>query len=199
MGYQVYRHKLGTSQSEDVLVYEERDPTFYTYISKSKDDSVIYIHHVNTEKTGVTLIDANNPTSQTEVFLPIEDGQEYSVAKASDGYFVLTNIDAKNFRVMKAPLDATNDVSKWQEVIAHRPNVSFKVLRAMKNHLVVKEKENGMLRIVVHNLTQNEKKVISTQDPIYGAYFDANPEMDTNKLRIYYSSLTTPVLLLTLT
>merc|ERR1712137_822379 len=52
LGYQVYRHKLGTSQSEDVLVYEESDPTFYTYISKSKDDSVIYIHHDNTEKTG---------------------------------------------------------------------------------------------------------------------------------------------------
>ena len=192
LGYQVYRHKLGTSQSEDVLVYEESDPTFYTYISKSKDDSVIYIHHDNTEKTGVTLIDANNPTSQTKVFLPIEDGQEYSVAKASDGYFVLTNIGAKNFRVMKAPLDATNDVSKWQEVIAHRPDVFLQSIEVMNNHLVVKEKENGMLRLVVHNLTSNEEKVIPTQDPIYGAYFNANPEMDTNKLRIYYSSLTTP-------
>ncbi|RUM29815.1 MAG: oligopeptidase B [Alteromonas sp.] len=192
LGYQVYRHKLGTSQSEDVLVYEESDPTFYTYISKSKDDSVIYIHHDNTEKTGVTLIDANNPTSQTKVFLPIEDGQEYSVAKARDGYFVLTNIGAKNFRVMKAPLDATNDVSKWQEVIAHRPDVFLQSIEVMNNHLVVKEKENGMLRLVVHNLTTNEEKVIPTQDPIYGAYFNANPEMDTNKLRIYYSSLTTP-------
>ncbi len=192
LGYQVYRHKLGTSQSEDVLVYEESDPTFYTYISKSKDDSVIYIHHDNTEKTGVTLIDANNPTSQTKVFLPIEDGQEYSVAKASDGYFVLTNIGAKNFRVMKAPLDNTNDVSKWQEVIAHRPDVFLQSIEVMNNHLVVKEKENGMLRLVVHNLTSNEEKVIPTQDPIYGAYFNANPEMDTNKLRIYYSSLTTP-------
>ncbi|WP_394223231.1 S9 family peptidase [Alteromonas gracilis] len=192
LGYQVYRHKLGTSQSDDVLVYEESDPTFYTYISKSKDDSVIYIHHNNTEKTGVTLIDANNPTSPTNVFLPIEDGQEYSVAKAQDGYFVLTNIDAKNFRVMKAPLDATNDVSKWQEVVPHRPDVFLQSIEVMKNHLVVKEKENGMLRMVVHNLTSNEEKVIPTQDPIYGAYFTANPEMDTNKLRIYYSSLTTP-------
>lgn len=192
LGYQVYRHKLGTSQKDDVLVYEESDPTFYTYISKSKDDSVIYIHHSNTEKTGVTLIDADNPTSESKVFLPIKDGQEYSVAKASDGYYVLTNIDAKNFKVMKAPLDATSDVSKWQEVVPHRPEVFLQSIEVMKNHLVVKEKENGMLRLVVHNLTSNEQKVIPTQDPIYGAYFNANPEMDTNKLRIYYSSLTTP-------
>lgn len=192
LGYQVYRHKLGTSQKDDVLVYEESDPTFYTYISKSKDDSVIYIHHSNTEKTGVTLIDADNPTSESKVFLPIKDGQEYSVAKASDGYYVLTNIDAKNFKVMKAPLNATADVSKWQEVVPHRPEVFLQSIEVMENHLVVKEKENGMLRLVVHNLTSNEQKVIPTQDPIYGAYFNANPEMDTNKLRIYYSSLTTP-------
>lgn len=192
LGYQVYRHKLGTSQDDDVLIYEESDPTFYTYISKSKDNSTIYIHHDNTEKTGVTLIDANNPTLPTKVFLPIEEGQEYSLAKASDGYYVLTNIGAKNFRVMKAPLDATSDVSTWQEVVAHRPNVFLQSIEVMKNHLVVKEKENGMLRMVVHNLTSNEEKVIPTQDPIYGAYFNENPEMDTNKLRIYYSSLTTP-------
>ncbi|GFD67688.1 S9 family peptidase [Alteromonas sp. KUL106] len=192
LGYQVYRHELGSSQSDDVLVYEETDPTFYTSISKSKDDSVIYILHQNTDKTGVTVIDANNPTAPTREFLPLEDGREYSVAKAKDGYYVLTNIDAKNFRVMKAPLDATDDVSKWEEVVAHRPNVFLQSIELMKNHLVVKEKENGMLRMVVHNLTTNEEQVIPTQDPIYGAYFNANPEMDTNKLRIYYSSLTTP-------
>lgn len=192
LGYQVYRHKLGTSQEDDVLIYEESDPTFYTYISKSKDDSVIYIYHSNTDKTGVTLIDADNPTSDSEIFLPIKDGQEYSLAKASDGYYVLTNIDAKNFKVMKAPLNATADVSKWQEIVPHRPDVFLQSIEVMKNHLVVKEKENGMLRMVVHNLTSNEEKIIPTQDPIYGAYFNANPEMDTNKLRIYYSSLTTP-------
>ena len=192
LGYQVYRHKLGTAQSDDTLIYEESDPTFYTYISKSKDSRVIYIHHNNTDKTGVTLVDANDPTASTEVFLPLKDEQEYSVAKAEDGYYVLTNIDAKNFRIMKAPLDGFSDVSTWQEVVAHRSNVFLQNIEVFKNHLVVKEKENGMLRMVVHNLTSGEEKVIPTQDPIYGAYFNANPQMDTNKLRIFYSSLTTP-------
>jgi len=192
LGYQVYRHKLGTAQSDDTLIYEESDPTFYTYISKSKDSRVIYIHHNNTDKTGVTLVDANDPTASTEVFLPLKDGQEYSVAKAEGGYYVLTNIDAKNFRIMKAPLDGFSDVSTWQEVVAHRSNVFLQNIEVFKNHLVVKEKENRMLRMVVHNLTSGEEKVIPTQDPIYGAYFNANPQMDTNKLRIFYSSLTTP-------
>lgn len=192
LGYQVLRHKLGTQQSEDVLMYEETDPTFYTFIGKSKDDEDIYIYHSHTDKSGLTLIDANNPTAETNVFLPIKDGQEYSVAKLGDMYFVLTNIDAKNFKIMKAPANATDDVSKWEEVVAHRPDVFIQSIEVMNNHLVVKEKENGMLRLVVHNLSTGEQKVLPTQDPIYGAYFTGNTQLDTNKLRLYYSSLTTP-------
>ena len=192
LGYQVYRHKLGSQQSEDVLMYEETDPTFYTFIGKSKDHVDIYIYHSNTDKKGVTLIDANEPTSGTNVFLPLQDGQEYSVEKLGNAYFVLTNIDAKNFKVMKAPADATDDVSKWEEVVAHRPDVFVQDIEVMNNHLVVKEKENGMLRLVVHNLTTGEQKVLPTQDPIYGAFFTGNTQIDTNKLRLYYSSLTTP-------
>lgn len=192
LGYQVLRHKLGTQQSEDVLMYEETDPTFYTFIGKSKDDEDIYIYHSHTDKSGLTLIDANNPTAETNVFLPIKDGQEYSVAKLGDMYFVLTNIDAKNFKIMKAPANATDDVSKWEEMVAHRPDVFIQSIEVMNNHLVVKEKENGMLRLVVHNLSTGEQKVLPTQDPIYGAYFTGNTQLDTNKLRLYYSSLTTP-------
>ena len=192
LGYQVYRHKLGTPQTDDVLVYEETDETFYTFIGKSKDADEIYIYHSNTEKTGVTIIDANNPTQAPEIFLPIKDGQEYSLEKLGDAYYVLTNIDAKNFKVMKAPAETKNDLSTWEEVVPHRSDVFVQSIEVLKNHLVVKEKENGMLRLVVHNIETGEQKVLPTQDPIYGAYFNANTQVDTNVLRIYYSSLTTP-------
>ncbi len=192
LAYQVLRHKLGTAQADDVLVYEEKDPTFYTAIGKSKDDDVIYIYHHNTDKTGVSLIDANQPTSEANLFLPLKDGQEYSVVKLGDSYYVRTNIDAKNFKIMKAPASATSDVSQWQEVVGHRPTVFVQDMEVMQNHLVVKEKESGMLRMVVHNLVNGEQKTLPTQDPIYGAYFTGNTQVETDTLRIYYSSLTTP-------
>lgn len=196
LGYQVYRHKLGTPQAEDTLIYEETDPTFYTFISKSKDGDVIYVHHDNTDKTGVTLIDANAPLTAPKVFLPLKSGQEYSVAKLGDTYYVLTNIDATNFKVMKAPVSNTSDVSTWQEVVGHRPGVFIQDMEVMKNHLVLKEKENGMTRLVVHNLSSGEQHVIPTQDPVYGAYFTGNTQVDTETIRIYYSSLTTPASIL---
>ena len=192
LGYQVYRHEIGTSQSQDVLVYEETDPTFYTYINKSKDNDVIFIHHSNTDKKGITLIDANHPTAEPKIFLPIKEGQEYTVAKSGDSYYVLTNIDAKNFKVMKAPANATSDVSKWEEVIAHNPDVFIEDIEVVGNHLVLKEKQDGMLRFVVHNLTTHEVATIPFDDPVYGAFFTDNTQVNTDKLRVYYSSLTTP-------
>ena len=190
--YQVYRHEIGTSQDNDVLIYEETDPTFYTSIDKSKDSDVIFIHHSNTDKTGTTLIDANNPTSEPKIFLPIKDGQEYSIEKSGDSYYVLTNIDAKNFRVMKASANNTDDVSKWEQVIAHNPDVFIENIEVVGNHLVVREKQNGMLRFVVHNLTTHDVATIPFDDPVFGANFTNNTQVDTDKLRIYYSSLTTP-------
>jgi len=192
LGYQVYRHELGKSQSDDVLVYEETDATFYTSLSKSKDNDVIYINHNHTDKTGVTLIDANKPTAPTKVFLPIKDGQEYDIAKLGAHYYVLTNIDAKNFRVMKAPASSTDDVSTWEEVVPHNQDVYIQDITVMNDHLVIKEKQNAVPRLSVVNLTTNERKDIPTTDPIYGAYFTSNTQIDTDTVRIYYSSLTTP-------
>lgn len=192
LGFQVYRHKLGTSQNEDTLMYQEDDETFYTHISKSKDDEVIYIHHDNTDMTGVTLIGANAPEKAPKIFLPIEEGHEYAVEKSGDHYFILTNKDAKNFKVMMAPANATDDVSQWKEVVAHNPDVFIQDIEIIGNFLVVKEKEQGVPRIVAHNLTTKEARAIPLDDPIYGAYFTGNTQLDTDTLRIYYSSLTTP-------
>ena len=192
LGFQVYRHALGTPQANDTLVFEETDPTFYTYISKSKDDDMIYIHHSHTDKSAVTLIDANQPTKAPVPFLPIREGEEYSIEKSGDSYFVLTNNEATNFRVMKAPASATDDMSKWEEVIAHNPDVFIQDIEVLGDFLVVKEKQEGVLRLVAHNLKADKVTVIPTDDPIYGAYFTGNTQQDTDTLRIYYSSLTTP-------
>ena len=50
LGQEVFRHKLGTDQAEDVLVYEEKDDSFYMSLGKSRDDDVIYIYHDSTTK-----------------------------------------------------------------------------------------------------------------------------------------------------
>lgn len=192
LGYQVYRHKLGTDQSEDELVYEQTDPTFYTSLGKSKDDEVIFIHHHHTDKTGITLIDATNPNATPVPFYPIEDKHEYSIRKHGNDYYILTNWQADNYRIMKVTAAQTQDRSQWQEVVAYNPDIYINSFEMLNDYLVYKAKENGYLRLEALSLKDGSVKTIPTEDPIYTARFTGNTQVDTNTIRIYYASLTTP-------
>lgn len=192
LGSQVYRHTLGSDQADDQLVYEQTDPTFYISLSKSKDGEVIFIDHSNTDKSGVTLIDANNPDATPTPFYPIEDDHEYSVEKHGDEYYVLTNWQAKNYRIMKVSAQNTQDRSAWREVVAHNPDIYLSSFEVLKDYLVYKAKENGYLRLETLSLKDGSLRTIPTEDPIYTAGFTGNTQSDTNTVRIYYASLTTP-------
>ncbi|WP_321389789.1 S9 family peptidase [Emcibacter sp.] len=192
LGYQVYRHILGTDQKDDVLVYEEKDPTFYTYIGKTRDDSVIYIFHKHTTKTGADIIDADQPESEFTPFLSIEEGHEYEFSKLGDDYYIRTNWNAKNFRLMKVSGKETSDKSKWVDVIPHRPDVYVSDFEVFSEYLVVREKEHGVTRLRVQNIQTGQNSFLKFDDPAYAAYFGYNPEINTDKMRVFYSSLTTP-------
>ena len=192
LGYKVYRHKMGTSQDDDVLVYEETDKTFYTYLGKTRDESVIYIFHDHTIKTGASIIDANKPDNDFKLFHAIEDNHEYSFAKLGDDFYVLTNWQAKNFRLMKVGADKTADKSSWIDVIAHRDDVYISDFMIFNSHLVLREKEKGQIRLrVIDNATGKEQN-LKFDDPVFSASFSTNPETDSTKIRVSYSSLTTP-------
>jgi oligopeptidase B len=192
LGQEVYRHKLGTDQSEDELVYREDDETFYTYLSKSRDGSVIFIYHSSTMTSGASILDANNPMGQFEAFLPLEVNHEYAVEKLGDDYYVYTNWDAKNFRIMKVSKDTTSDKNTWTDVVEHRDNVYIQDVTTFNDALVIKEKENGENHLRVLNLSSGESQALKFDDPVFSASISNNPEMGSDVVRIRYSSLTTP-------
>ena len=192
LGYQVFRHSLGTSQEQDKLVYQENDTTFYTDIGKTRDNKTIYINHDSTLTTGVSVISADMPNAEFKLITPITTGHEYDFDQHNDWYYIRTNKDAQNFKLVKVKRKDSADISKWQDVIPHRENVYFEDFIVFENHLVLEEKENGNTQIRVINLTTNEVTSLPFNDAAYVATFDTNPSSDTGKLRYYYSSLTTP-------
>lgn len=192
LGQEVYRHKLGTDQSEDVLMYREDDETFYTGISKSRDGSVILIHHTSTTKSGVSVLNANDPTGHFEPFLPIEENHEYTVEKLGGDFYIRTNWDATNFRIMKVSAGTTDDKSTWVDVVPHRDAVYVQDFTTFNDALVIKEKENGETRMRVLSLENAQDMNLAFDDPVFSANMSGNPETASNVVRISYSSLTTP-------
>lgn len=192
LGKEVYRHKLGSDQKDDKLVYEESDESFYTFLSKSRDESVIYIHHHSTTKCGVSILAADDALGSFTAFLPLEDDHEYEVEKLGDNFYILTNWQAQNFRIMKVDQDATMDKSAWQDVIAHRDQVFIEDYALFEGYLVVKEKEMGESRIRVMSLSDGESRFLKFDDPVFSVDLGRNPEMSSRHIRLDYSSLNTP-------
>jgi len=192
LGFQVYRHTLGQPQANDELVYEEKDKSYYTYIYKSKDGSTIYIGHDSTEASGVSLIDANDPTSMPKRVLERQHGHEYSIAKLNDTFYVKTNWNATNFRLMKVASKDLHNQSKWQDVIPADKKAKLNNFELFDNHLVYNQRINGLSTITVRTLSTGQERRLSFNDPAYSVNLYGNNELDSDNIRLYYSSMTTP-------
>lgn len=190
LGTQVYRHVLGTPQSEDVLVYEEDDHSFYMSLSKSRDESLIFINLNATETSDTLFIDANEPTAEFTPLVDVIEGHEYNADKLGDTFYITSNHQATNFKVMTATVETIGDINQWQTLIAHRDEVLIEDIEIFNDFLVVSERELGQIRFVIH--AGDKHYPIEFNDPCYYACLGDNPEPEATSARIYYSSLTTP-------
>lgn len=193
LGYQVYRHVLGTDSKADVLVYEEKDNQFYMGLGRSKSKKYI---EISSDHNGVAteyqLLEASKPTSHFTTFLPREKGHEYDIVHYKDKFYVRTNWKAENFRLMEVPEGKTADRTAWKEVIAHRPDVYLANMDVFTKHLVLGERKAGLTNIRVINQLTKADEYLDFGEPAYVAGISYNPDFNTNVLRYSYSSLTTP-------
>jgi oligopeptidase B len=189
--YQIYKHTLGTPVSDDELVFEEMDDTFITYVYKSKSEQFIIIGSNSTVSTEFRVLNADQPGGEFRVIQPRERDHEYSIAHYGDHFYITTNLDAKNFRLMKTPVDATTK-ENWEEVIPHRKDVLLEQIEIFENFLVIDERKDGLTELRVMPWSGEGQHYIEFQDPAYSAYIGVNPDFKSDKLRFGYSSLTTP-------
>lgn len=192
LGFQVFRHKLGTQQSEDVLVFEEKDDTYYLELGKTIDESLITLSHDNTITSEVSVLDANQPLSSFSPIFPRKEGHEYTFEKKGDDFYILTNWQAKNYRLMKVAASQANNQQAWQEVIPHNDKILIEDYLILKNYIVYQTRENGLNHIKVRPLDDSPEFELPFDDAAYVASLEINTLQNTEKLRIAYSSPTTP-------
>ena len=189
--YQIYRHLLGSDPADDPLVYEEKDDTFSSYVFKTKSKKYIMIASRQTLSNEYRFVDADNPTSEFAVIQPRERNHEYSVDHYQDKFYVRTNWQAKNFRLMATPVTATTK-ENWREVISHRDDVYLSGFEIFKDQLVVTERKQGLVQLRVKPWAGGREHYLDFGEPAYLAYATHNHEFDTPVLRYGYTSMTTP-------
>lgn len=187
--YRLWRHVLGTDPRDDVLVLEEPDLAFYLNAEKTRSGRYIVVRLASAITTEVHVIDADAPADPPRLIDARRTGIEYFVDHQGVRFIILTKEDAPNYRVVEARCD---DPSVRRELIAHRPDVRIDHVDPFANHLVVTERENGLARIVVHDVRTGTTRALAFDEPTYRAAVGQNLEYDTTTLRFVYSSMVTP-------
>ncbi|MEN0048612.1 MAG: S9 family peptidase [Bacteroidota bacterium] len=188
--YKVFRHVLGTPVEQDMEVWHEEDNTFLTFAYKSKSKKYIIIGSYQTISQEYQVLEADNPTGEFRVIQPRERNLEYSIAHYGDKFYIRTNLDAKNFRLMSTSENATTK-DNWEEVIPHRSDVLLEGMEIFNDYLVLSERKNGITQLRVRPW-EGEEHYVEFPEDAYVASTSVNPEFDTDILRFGYTSLTTP-------
>jgi oligopeptidase B len=189
---QVWRHRLGMPQADDILVYEEHDTGWFTHIHESSSGRYCVIASGDHETTEQRLIDLANPDTPPRLVAAREAGVQYSLADRGEELFILTNADgAIDFKVVTAPL-ASPGRENWRDLIAHRAGVYVMDLELYSGHLVRLERANALPSIVIRDLASGEEHAIAFDEAAYSLDTMGGYEFDTTSLRFSYSSMTTP-------
>lgn len=189
--YQVYRHTLGTAQSEDVLVYEEKDSSFYTSIYKSRSEDYILIGAWNTDSSELSMVPADAPETPARVFLPRQHGHEYDLEHYQGQFYIRSNKDGANFGLYLAREASAGD--QWQPLIPARAEVLLEGFALFRDWLVLEERREGLVHLRQIHRRDGREREIRFDDPAYVTWLGANAESDTPWLRYGYSSMTRPV------
>lgn len=190
--YKVMKHRLGTPQSEDQVVFEETDDTFVCVVYKSKSKDFIFIASWATVSSEYRFLSADQPDGEFSVLQPRERDHEYSVAHYKDHFYIQTNWKAKNFQLMKTNLDKTKK-EFWQELIPHRDNVLLEDVELFNDFLVLGERRDGLTHIRIRPWDQPENEhYIEFDEETYVASTNINRDFNSTWLRYGYSSLTVP-------
>jgi oligopeptidase B len=188
----ILRHTLGTESKNDVEVYQEKDPSNYIGVTKSKNNRYIMIYSYATMSSEIRLIKAANPTDTFAVFQPRIKNVLYDLIVLDNKFLIRTNKDdAKNFKLMECPLDKT-EAKNWKEILPNRADVLLQGVEEFKDFIVINERKNGLVTMRVRNTKDNSEHYINFGEPAYMADFGSNPEYNSNTFRYEYTSLTTP-------
>jgi oligopeptidase B len=189
--YKIMKHVLGTPVSTDAEIYMEKDETYDVGVYLSRSKKYLIIDSGSTLSDESRFLEANNPNGKFKVIQPRQKDLKYSVEHFKDKFFIMTNDQAKNFRLMATPVTKTTK-DNWTEVIPHRADVLLEDFAIFNNFLVLHERKMGLPQLRIITWADKSEHYLDFGEATYAAGLSTNPEFDTDVVRYRYASLTTP-------
>ncbi len=184
-----FRHDFAANKTD--LVYEEKDVLFNLGVTRSRDKKMLFLTSNAKTMREARYLPADAPMNEWKIVLPRQEGHEYAVDHYNSEFYITTNKNAENFRVVRAPI---NDASEknWKDFIAHNPAIKIDGVGFFSGYAVVSEVENGLEYLRVMDLKKNKSERIATPENVYTMNVSVNPEFNMPVVRYEYASMITP-------
>jgi oligopeptidase B len=185
---QVWRLELG---GKPELVYEEKDEAFQAGLGKTRDRKYLSLSLGSTDTWETRFLAADQPRGMFKTVLPRAKGHKYSVDHREGVFYIRTNKDAKNFRVVTAPVSDPSP-KNWKDFVPAKADVLIEGVDLFKNHVVVIEKHQGLNHFRIHDFAEGGWHEVAFPEAVYSAFPGGTPEYDTKTWRFSYQSMITP-------
>ncbi len=189
--FQLLRHRLGTPVDQDEVIHREEDEAFFVSISKTRSQRFLLLGLTSNNTSEVHFLDARDPGGEFQVISPRRHRVEYWVDQHGEFFYLTTNDEALNFRLVRTPIERPQR-EHWQEVIPHRPEIQLEEVLLFQDYMAVFERERGSTRLRVFGFAEEHFREVGFDEPIYSLRAGDNWEFDTHRIRVVYCSLTTP-------
>jgi oligopeptidase B len=188
--WRILRHNI-LSKDADTVVFDETDELYDVDVERSRSGEWIFLTSESKTTSEVRMVSAYDPAAALRVIAPRKEDHKYYAEHRGDRLYIVTNDAGINFRVVSAP-EHDPQQKNWVEVVPYRKGVRVESVDAFANHLVVRERENGLSQLEVIDLRDNTTHRVSFPEPAYTVFPSANGEFATTKFRYSYQSLVTP-------
>jgi oligopeptidase B len=187
--YRLYRHRLG--EATDELVYEEADELFRVFVHRSRSRAYLFLTVASHTTTEVRFAAADRPADPWRLIAAREHEHEYDVDHHGELFYIRTNDQGRNFRLVTAPVGDPRRGS-WREQVPHRREVMLEAVDCFAEHYVLQEREDGLPHLRVTRVATGESHRVAFPEPTYSVFPDHNREFATRLFRYNYQSLVTP-------
>jgi oligopeptidase B len=189
--YRAMRHVLGEPLRQDAVVFQEDDVRFELSLRLSKSRKVVLVETSSETSSEYRYLDSSNPRGEFKVFQARTPNLRYWLEHGLGRFYIRTDLDAPNFRLMEADPGSTGKES-WKPVVPYQQGVLLEDFDVFSGYLVLLERTGGLHRLRVISLSGGRDRTVAFEDAAYDAGLEKNPVFETRTFRFHYSSPTVP-------
>ena len=187
--HKIFRHALGSGKHD--LVFEEKDELYNTYIGKTRSKGYLVVSSTSSTTSEMRYLSADKPGDELKLFLPRKENHEYYIDHLGENFYIRTNDQGKNFRLVIAPVSDPSQ-KNWKEITPHRKEVMLEDVDCYSGHYIAVERENGLPKFRITDLKSGKSHEVEFPEPVYVANPGPNAEFNTTTFRFSYESFITP-------